>query len=83
MWTGLGEGLLQGEVVLVIVPVLFVPFPGPHYKLCPPQPMAWSKGWCLNLQLNKKCKTILGTPVKSVIKVTINERKLIISDSLL
>ena len=33
MWTGLGEGLLQGEVVLVIVPVLFVPFPGLHFKI--------------------------------------------------
>ena len=32
MWTGLGEGLLQGEVVLVIV-LLFVPFPGLHFKI--------------------------------------------------
>ena len=33
MWTGLGEGLLQGEVVLVIVPLLFVPFPRLHFKI--------------------------------------------------
>ena len=33
MWTGLGEGLLQGEVVLVIVPLLFVPFPALHFKI--------------------------------------------------